>query len=272
MVLSFKTSEFCLNKLFVNDKDEFYTDFAHFKNLFIPWWFSDYHDENLLLMIKHIDENYSIYGTQMSLYECICWFLYTIWDCTRPYYIWTCPNCQRQIWGTGHKLLDWHKSLINADNRNEEWRKKYVLDYLKSKLRNIAWYISKMADELSLHYCIRSTSAVWFRFFNHLISSILMLLYENQIVDEKAFDSVVEIKWLKIKAYDYFTKHLMTDLLKISELIKSKEYYIFMHVILSEFYNLCKSDFKFDTSIEREKLEVAFETKIILPRKDRLAW
>ena len=55
----------------------------------------------------------------MGLYECICGFLYTIGDCTRPYYIGTCPSCNGQIGGMGHKLLDGHKNLISADNRNE---------------------------------------------------------------------------------------------------------------------------------------------------------
>lgn len=271
MILSFKTSEFCINKLFYNEKNMLMPNYDHFKNLFIPGGFSDYHDENLLLMIKHIDENYSIYGTQQGLYECICGFLYTIGDCTRPYYIGTCPNCSGQIGGTGHKLLDGHKNLISADNRNEEGRKKKIMDYLKSKLRNISGYISKMADELSTHYCIRATTPVGFRFLNHFMTSVLYLLQEIGVVDEKASDSLVEIKGLKIKAKDYFIKHLNTDLIKFSDLIKSKEYYVFCHVILGEFFNMCQQDFKFDTSIEREKVEVAFQTKIIQPKLDRLA-
>ena len=271
LVLSFKTSECSFNKLFYDDKDNIHKNFDHFKTLYIPGGFADYHDENLLLMMKHIDENYQIYGTQMGLYECVCGFLYTIGDCTRPYYVGVCPSCNGPIGGTGHRLLDGHVNLISADNRGEPGRKKFVLDHLRKKLRNIAGYISKMADELSVHYCIRSTSAVGFRFLNQIISSIIILLHDNKIVDEKSIDGVIEIKGLKLKAIDYFTKHLNTNLVKLSELIKSKEYYLLMHVMLSEMQGLCKENFKFDNSIEREKFEVAFESRIVKPKMDRLA-
>jgi hypothetical protein len=61
------------------------------------------------------------------------------------------------------------------------------------------------------------------------------------------------------------------DIQKLTDLIKSKEFYIFMHVIFNEFLQLNRDPFKFDSAIEREKFEIAFQSKIIQPKLDKLA-
>ena len=267
-VLSFNASEISLSKLFYssNNNKLLLNNLDHFDNLYIPGGFADYHDENILLIMKDVSENYQIYGTQTGLYECICGFLYTIGDCTRPYYIGTCPNCNGQIGGKGHRLLDGHVSLITADNRNEPNRKQFVLNYLKKKLKNKPGYISKMADELPTHYCIRGTSPIGFRFLNHIVLSIILLMWKTDVVNLSSLEKLFNVQTLNISPKNYIINHLNTNCSKLSNLIKSKEYYLLMHLILSELLILSKDDYKFGTSVEREMFEIAFETKIILPK------
>jgi hypothetical protein len=270
MLLSFKR-DVCIGKLFFDDKGQLCKNFNHWNSLFLPGGFVEYQDENLLVMMKHIDENYEIYGTQIGLYECMCGFLYTIGDCTRPYYVSQCPNCAKQIGGTGHVLMQGHKNLINADNRGEPNRKQWVIDYLRTKLRNNPGYVAKMADELSMHYSIRGLSSIGFRFFNFFNHSIIYLLTEFGAVDEKSLSNLIQIKGISVNPKEYLIKHLCTDIVKLSDLIKSKEWYIFFHVVFNEFFTLNKDPFRFDSAIEREKFEIAFQTKIIQPKLNKLA-
>jgi hypothetical protein len=269
MILSFP--DCCLSKFYYNGKGELIKDLSHWNAMYLPGGFVDFHDENLLIMMKHIDENYNIYGTSVGLYECTCGFLYMIGDCTRPAYVSACPNCTGKIGGQGHVLTTGHICLINADNRNEPGRKKYVIEYLGKKLRNNSGYVAKMADELSMHYSIRGLSSISFRFLNFFNHSVIYLLLELGYLEEKTLSNVIFVKDMVIKPRDYLVKHMTTDIAKISELIKSKEFYIFMHVVFNEFLQLSKEGFRFDTAIEREKFEIAFQTKIIQPKLDKLA-
>jgi hypothetical protein len=269
MILSFP--DICLSKFYYNGKGELIKDLSHWNTMYLPGGFVDFHDENLLIMMKHIDENYEMYGTSVGLYECTCGFLYMIGDCTRPYYVSACPNCAGKLGGNSHVLTTGHICLINADNRNVPGRKQYVIEYLSKKLRNNSGYVAKMADELSMHYSIRGLSSISFRFLNFFNHSIIYLLLELGVGDEKTLSNVIFIKDMVLRPSQYLQKHLNTDIVKIAELIKSKEYYIFMHVVFNEFLQLSKEAFRFDTAIEREKFEIAFQTKIIQPKLDKLA-
>jgi len=272
MVLSFPN--LCYSKLFYDDKNEIVKDFNHWTDvIYLPGGFADFHDENLLVMMKNIDENYEIYGTKLGLYECDCGFLYTIGDCTRPYFVSQCPMCKGQIGGHGHQLegRTGHICLINADNRKEPKRKEFVIDHLAKKLRNKGGFITKMADELSMHWSIRGLRSIGFRFLNFLNCSVLYMMLENGVIKEDALDKLVNTKDMKVKGSDYLFKHISTDIAKVSELIKSKEYYILMHVFLNEFYKMSQDKYSFYTNVDREKFEIGFQTRVIDPKLDRIA-
>ena len=261
-VLSFPN--LCSSKIFYNpDGTDFIDSLDHYKHLFLPGGFVDFHDENLLLMMKHISENYEIYGSQVGLYECSCEFLYTIGDCTRPYYLSSCPNCSSQIGGSGHVLSVGSTCLINADNRNEPNRKQFVINHLQQKLKHKSGYFGKMADEIGTQYSIRATSPIAFRFLNLFNHSMLYLLLECGVISKGSLNSLIVIKDMKIDTKEYLFRHINTDISKISDIINSRDYYMFMIQIFNSFLKISEDKYLFTSNIDREKFEVAFQTRVI---------
>ncbi len=272
MVLCFPN--LCYSKLYYNDKNEMVPNFNHWTDvIYLPGGFADFHDENLLVMMRNIDENFEIYGTKVGLYECGCGFLYTIGDCTQPYFVSQCPMCKAKIGGMGHQLehREGHVCLINSQNRRDPKRKEMTIEHLAKKLKNKGGFISKMADELSIHWSIRGMKSIGFRFLNFFNHAILYMMLENKAVTETAIENLIQMKDVKIKGGDYVFKHISTDIAKVSDLIKSKEYYILMHVFLNEFYKMTQDKYSFYTNKDREKFEIGFQTRVIDPKVDRIA-
>jgi nucleoside-triphosphatase THEP1 len=278
-----KTNIFPYLQIFKNQTDNYSTLINSLDNLksnFIPGGFPDTQDDTILDKIKHVNENFEVYGTQLGLYECSCGYLYTIGDCTKPYYLGDCPSCKQKIGGLGHVLQarEGHICLINADNRNDANRKQLTIEHLIKKLKNSPGYHSKMSDEISLQYSIRGLSAVGFRFFNFINNSIMYILIELGIIKDKDF-----LKFLpnnKIKNYsgvEYLKSHLPSDMTKLGELLKVKESYIFMMLVLSDIEAFISSNFEnknisfnLKSFSDRENYENFIQSNFITPKLDKI--
>jgi hypothetical protein len=142
-----------------------------------------------------------------------------------------------------------------------------VINRLAQRLKHNPGYIAKMADELPVNYSLRNLSSIAFRFIIYFIHSVLYLMLEIGQLDENSLLKQIQIKGIEFKPSDYLLKHITSDISKISELLKSNEYYIFMHVIFNQFVEMV-NDSSFDSNNNRETFENNL-TLIISPKLDR---
>jgi nucleoside-triphosphatase THEP1 len=244
---------------------------------FLPGGFVDYHDENLLVMMKHINDSFEVYGSQLGLYECSCGYLYTIGDCTRPYYTAECPNCKNQIGGASHVLSnrEGHVCLINADNKNDANRKELTIEHLKKKLQNKSGYISKMPDEIPVQFSIRSLSPLGFRWFNIFSHSLLLMKMEMNCLSNDGVKTHM-MPNIKIKNYfgeDYFKAHINADMKALNEILKTRDLCVPLIIILSDCLSLFSkgiNNLKFTDPNEREETETKIQTASVTPLTENL--
>ena len=174
-----------------------------------------------------------------KFYTCPNGHIYVLFDCGRPWVVHKCKECQADIGGTGHKLIDNNRELNVADST--------MRGYCLTEAHT-------MSDTPIAERQLNQTSLHLTRFFLHCA------LYLAIDKDENAIKSMM-IK-TPDNAKDFFWNHLLKDLSLIVKAlnINMDEVFIVIHHVLNDIMVQQRPSLhdKWNSKTDRQNWETSF--------------
>ena len=199
-------------------------------------------------------------------YLCSCGYFYTIEPCGLPNQIFKCPNCNNDIGGEGHKLVEREGHiriyLNEAQKYNVEHRsyykpfksmllKDFKKDVIDKELNKDSKGFNKILEKefLDNNTGVENIEKITYRFLNFVLFSILYFnnnvnenIFKDKIDDNKSFIDYILIDW-----------NIMTNELKENK--NNIDIRIYIQQIIPEFIKLIQEYEDFSTAEKKTEFE-----------------
>ena len=211
---------------------------------------------------------------KIGYYVCTCGQYYELIDCTWPGYVSNCKNCNRQIGGTGHKLLgpevgqtDHFRIIIDEEYKNksiqegvpylflDEYKKRYVDKYLNEQPKGIKNEKDEFIFELIFfkrYDKVRTLDELPFRILNYILYSHLLFSNLLGYLSEENLNSYIPPNFSCIKMINKNWEIIQTILNEKG----INDIKIFMNIIFIKLSNLIKNIGDMVTLEKRQEFEI----------------